>query len=136
MGQLVDKITIKNCEWGLPMTAKIIKRYQNRKLYDSEDSVYITLQDLNGILRAGRDVRVIDNKTKNDITGTTLTQLLHEKERTALTRPSADLLKEIIREGDGSFSGYLRLKMGAEIARFDAPPVASSTGNPVLTQSA
>jgi polyhydroxyalkanoate synthesis repressor PhaR len=133
---LEDKIPSKTNE-GNSMTVKIIKRYQNRKLYDSEESVYITLQDLSQVLRSGRDVRVVDNKTKNDITGTTLTQLLHEKERSSQTRPSADFLKEIIRQGDGTFSGYLRSKMASEIAKFDSAPVptSASLGRPEIAQS-
>ncbi|MGK5089423.1 polyhydroxyalkanoate synthesis regulator DNA-binding domain-containing protein [Bdellovibrionota bacterium FG-2] len=99
--------------------AKIIKRYQNRKLYDTEESVYVTLDEIDKTLKAGRDVRVIDNKTKNDITATTLTQLMYEKERNGRTQPSVELLKEIIRHGDGTYSGYIQAKMASELAKFD-----------------
>ncbi|MGK5086972.1 polyhydroxyalkanoate synthesis regulator DNA-binding domain-containing protein [Bdellovibrionota bacterium FG-2] len=99
--------------------AKIIKRYQNRKLYDPEDSKYVTLDQLDKTLKSGRDVRVIDNKSKNDITATALTQLMYEKERNGRTQPSVDLLKEIIRHGDGTYSGYIQAKMAAEFAKFD-----------------
>jgi polyhydroxyalkanoate synthesis repressor PhaR len=101
------------------MTSKVIKRYKNRKLYDSQAASYVTLHELGQMLKAGHDVSIIDNQTKNDITGTTLTQLLHEKERSARVQPSAEFLKEIIRYGDGSFSGYIRLKMATELAKFD-----------------
>ncbi|MBA92684.1 MAG: hypothetical protein CMJ43_18580 [Phyllobacteriaceae bacterium] len=98
---------------------KIIKRYQNRKLYDTHESSYVTLDEIAKMIRNGEDLRVIDNKTKNDITAATLTQLLYESERRSKTQPSVDLLKEIIRHGDGSFSGYIQSKLSTEIARFD-----------------
>jgi len=100
---------------------KIIKRYQNRKLYDTHESSYVTLDEIAKMIKAGEDLRVIDNKTKNDITASTLTQLLYESEKKAKTQPSVDLLKEIIRHGDGSFSGFIQAKMGTELARFDTP---------------
>lgn len=99
---------------------KIIKRYQNRKLYDTHESSYVTLDEIAKMIKGGEDLRVIDNKTKNDITASTLTQLLYESEKKAKTQPSVDLLKEIIRHGDGSFSGFIQAKIGSELARFDA----------------
>lgn len=106
---------------------KIIKRYQNRKLYDTHESSYVTLDEIAKMIKGGEDLRVIDNKTKNDITASTLTQLLFETEKKAKTQPSVDLLKEIIRHGDGSFSGYIQAKIGSELARFDSEikPAAS-----------
>src|SRR5205085_2618816 len=98
---------------------KIIKRYQNRKLYDTHESSYVTLDEIAKMIRNGEDLRVIDNKTKNDITAATLTQLLYESERKAKTQPSVELLKEIIRHGDGSFSGFIASKLSHEMARFD-----------------
>src|ERR1700760_4652079 len=89
---------------------KIIKRYQNRKLYDTHESSYVTLDEIAKMIKGGEDLRVIDNKTKNDITAATLTQLLYESERKSKTQPAVDLLKEIIRHGDGSFSGYIQTK--------------------------
>jgi polyhydroxyalkanoate synthesis repressor PhaR len=98
---------------------KIIKRYQNRKLYDTHESSYVTLDEIAKMIKNGEDLRVIDNKTKNDITASTLTQLLYESEKKAKTQPSVELLKEIIRHGDGSFSGYIQAKVSTELARFD-----------------
>lgn len=109
---------------------KIIKRYQNRKLYDTHESSYVTLDEIAKMIKGGEDLRVIDNKTKNDITAATLTQLLYESERKAKTQPSVDLLKEIIRHGDGSFSGFIQAKISTELAQFDqdtaAAPAAGS----------
>ena len=118
---------------------KIIKRYQNRKLYDTHESSYVTLDEIAKMIRNGEDIRVIDNKTKNDITSATLTQLLYESERKSKTQPSVSLLKEIIRHGDGSFSGYISSKMKAELARFEeedaAAARAGATASPEVSMS-
>ena len=115
---------------------KIIKRYQNRKLYDTHESSYVTLDEIAKMIRNGEDLRVIDNKTKNDITATTLTQLLFETERKSKTQPSVELLKEIIRHGDGSFSGYISAKLSHEVAKFDTEQdnTAAATAATAVTQ--
>lgn len=94
---------------------KIIKRYQNRKLYDTHESSYVTLDEIAKMIRNGEDLRVIDNKTKNDITSATLTQLLFESEKKSKSQPSVEMLKDIIRFGDGSISGYINAKLNAEM---------------------
>jgi len=109
--------------------AKVIKRYQNRKLYDTHESSYVTLDEIAKMIRAGEEIRVIDNKTKNDITAATLTQLLYESERKAKTQPSVNLLKTIIRSGDGSFSGFIQEKLKGELASIEAEAAANSTAN-------
>ena len=103
---------------------KIIKRYQNRKLYDTHESSYVTLDEIAKMIKAGEDIRVIDNKTKNDITAATLTQLLFETERKAKTQPSVELLKEIIRNGDGSVYGFIQTRLGVDATRFEKPMAA------------
>jgi polyhydroxyalkanoate synthesis repressor PhaR len=106
---------------------KIIKRYQNRKLYDTHESSYVTLDEIAKMIKNGEDLRVIDNKTKNDITAATLTQLLYESERKAKTQPSVELLKEIIRHGDGSFSGYIQAKLPtSDLSDFGQQPFQDS----------
>lgn len=114
---------------GIMKEIKIIKRYQNRKLYDTHESSYVTLDEIAKMIKAGEDLRVIDNKTKNDITASTLTQLLYESEKKAKTQPSVELLKEIIRHGDGSFSGFIQAKLGTEFAKFDT--AATTLNKPV-----
>ena len=110
--------------------AKIIKRYQNRKLYDTHESSYVTLDEIANMIKIGGDVRVIDNQTKNDITALTLTQLLYDRQRASLVQPSVDLLKEIIRQGDGSFSGYIQARVGGETA----DTVVAQPNRPMLDQ--
>src|SRR5262249_33083929 len=95
---------------------------------------YVTLDEIAKMIKSGEDLRVIDNKTKNDITASTLTQLLYESEKKAKTQPSVELLKEIIRHGDGSFSGYIQAKVSTELARFDQDSGANRA--PSLNQEA
>ncbi len=91
---------------------KIIKRYQNRKLYDTQQSCYVTLDDIAKMIRASEEVMVIDNKTKNDITAATLTQIIFEAEKKAAQYAPLFTLREIIQNGNGSISSYLA-KLGA-----------------------
>ncbi len=112
---------------------KVIKRYQNRKLYDTQESSYVTLDEIARMIKNGDDIRVIDNKTKNDITASTLTQLLYESERKAKTQPSVDLLKTIIRNGDGSFSGYITGNIPETNADAAAPAINAADANAAPT---
>lgn len=91
---------------------KIIKRYQNRKLYDTQQSCYVTLDDIAKMIRSNEDVMVIDNKSKNDITAATLTQIIFESEKKASQYAPLFTLREIIQNGNGSISSYLA-KLGA-----------------------
>lgn len=94
------------------MRTKIIKRYQNRKLYDTQQSCYVTLDDIAKMIRSSEDVMVIDNKTKNDITAATLTQIIFEAEKKASQYAPLFTLREIIQNGNGSISSFLA-KLGA-----------------------
>lgn len=91
---------------------KIIKRYQNRKLYDTQQSCYVTLDDIAKMIRTNEEVMVIDNKSKNDITAATLTQIIFEAEKKASQYAPLFTLREIIQSGNGSISNFLA-KLGA-----------------------
>lgn len=86
---------------------KIIKRYQNRKLYDTQQSCYVTLDDIAKMIRADEEVTVVDNKTKRDITASTLSQIIFEAEKKAGDYAPLSVLREIIQHENGSMSGYL-----------------------------
>lgn len=106
---------------------KIIKRYQNRKLYDTQQSCYVTLDDIAKMIRLNEEVMVVDNKTKNDITAATLTQIIFEAEKKASIYPPLMTLREIIQNANGSFSSFLA-KLGAipeDFARQEAAPIVS-----------
>jgi polyhydroxyalkanoate synthesis repressor PhaR len=64
---------------------KVIKRYQNRKLYDTHQSCYVTLDEIADMIVRGEEVMVIDNRTKKDITSSTLTQIIFEKQKRSKT---------------------------------------------------
>ncbi len=72
----------------------IVKKYSNRRLYDTEASHYITLEELAARIREGVDVRVIDAKTEEDLTQSTLTQIILEHRAKLLPVP---LLVQLIR---------------------------------------
>ena len=59
----------------------IIKKYPNRKLYNTDSASYISYKDIVEMIKAGDSVTVVDNRTKQDITRFTLTQILFQKER-------------------------------------------------------
>ncbi|MBL7665975.1 MAG: polyhydroxyalkanoate synthesis regulator DNA-binding domain-containing protein [Bacteriovoracaceae bacterium] len=87
---------------------RIIKRYQNRKLYDTFQSCYVTLEEIAQIVREGNEIQVIDNKTKNDITYMTQIQLLFDQERKSLKPGNTELLKRVIRSEEGTLTGYIK----------------------------
>jgi polyhydroxyalkanoate synthesis repressor PhaR len=59
----------------------VIKRYPNRKLYDTEAKGYITLEQIGELIRDGQDIQVVDHATGEDLTAVTLTQVILEQER-------------------------------------------------------
>lgn len=93
----------------------IIKKYANRRLYNTETSSYITLDHLAAMTRAGRDFKVIDAKTEDDITRTILTQIIMEEESRGEAMLPASFLKQIIALYGDSMQkmvpGYLEASM-------------------------
>ncbi len=81
-----------------PREPKIIKRYTNRKLYDTVESRYVTLDEIGGMVKAGVEVRVLDNSTKEDLTSVTLAQIIFEEEKKT-SKMSLRTLKDLIRYG-------------------------------------
>ena len=94
---------------------KVIKRYQNRKLYDTDKSCYVTLDDLAEMIRKGEDIVVIDNRTEKDITSNTLTQLIFETEKKSKSLLPIHILRDIIKGSEGSISSFFQktVKTGA-----------------------
>ncbi|MBV1908172.1 MAG: polyhydroxyalkanoate synthesis repressor PhaR [Kangiellaceae bacterium] len=76
---------------------RIIKKYPNRRLYDTHISSYITLQDIKELVMSYCDFKVIDAKTKDDLTRCTLMQLIAEEESNGSPILSADILQEFVR---------------------------------------
>jgi polyhydroxyalkanoate synthesis repressor PhaR len=78
--------------------AKIIKRYTNRKLYDTVESRYVTLDEIAEMIKGGAEVKVIDNRTKDDLTSVTLAQIIFEEEKKT-SKMSLETLRDLIRHG-------------------------------------
>ncbi len=83
-----------------------VKKYSNRRLYDTSDSRYITLEDLAEKVRQGEDVRVVDAKTGEDLTAATLTQVIVEGRGAARLLP-VSLLIQLVRLGDDALAEFL-----------------------------
>ncbi|MBK9516806.1 MAG: transcriptional regulator [Anaeromyxobacter sp.] len=77
---------------------KVIKRYTNRKLYDTVESRYVTLDEIAEMIKAGAEVKVVDNRTKDDLTAVTLAQIIFEEEKKT-SKMSLKTLLGLIRHG-------------------------------------
>lgn len=73
-----------------------IKKYANRRLYDTRKSSYITLDDLAGMVREGQEFRVVDAKSDEDITHNVLTQIIMEEEQRGQTMLPVSFLRQLI----------------------------------------
>lgn len=80
--------------------ARRIKRYGNRKLYDTESSEYVSLNDIAELVRGGETVKVIDNETDADLTAQTLTQIILEEGKQGREVIPSDLLHELLRRSE------------------------------------
>jgi polyhydroxyalkanoate synthesis repressor PhaR len=78
----------------------VLKKYANRRLYDTEKSVYVTLHEVAAYIREGLNVTIIDAKTKEDVTAFTLTQIILEEAKNKNTLLPIPLLHLIIRYGN------------------------------------
>jgi polyhydroxyalkanoate synthesis repressor PhaR len=88
------------------MTAAIvIKKYGNRRLYDTAKSAYVTQEQVADTIRAGHDVRVVDAKTGQDLTQSTLVQLILESRGAARLLP-VPLLVQLVRMGDDALAEF------------------------------
>jgi polyhydroxyalkanoate synthesis repressor PhaR len=85
---------------------RLIKRYggASRKLYDTEESRYVSLEELSAWIRAGQELQVVDSSTGEDVTAQTLTQSIYEDQRRGHSLLSGDLLHQVIRRGSQAFS--------------------------------
>jgi len=86
---------------GTEKPRRVIKRYSNRKLYDTKDSRYVTLLQIAEMVRTSEEVQIIDNNTKEDLTEVTLAQIIYEEQKQkATTSRNVPLqtLKELIHQ--------------------------------------
>jgi polyhydroxyalkanoate synthesis repressor PhaR len=81
-------------------TAVLIKKYGNRRLYDTAGSRYINLDDIAALIREGKDLKVVDAKTGQDLTRVTLTQIITEDAKDKPTGLPLELLRQLIIASD------------------------------------
>ena len=89
---------------------RLIKRYGNRKLYDTHDSAYITLEGIAALVRGGQDVRVIENDTGEDLTAMIFAQIIAEeqKKKGGSGLLSIPALRWIIQEGEARILEFMQ----------------------------
>jgi len=83
---------------------RLIKRYESRKLYDTEESRYVSLDEIAAWVRSDQEVRVIDNATSDDVTTQTLTQVILEEGRNGRTTLPSEVLHDLVRFGAKALS--------------------------------
>jgi polyhydroxyalkanoate synthesis repressor PhaR len=94
---------------------RIIKRYTNRKLYDKQESRYVTLEEIARLVRRGEDLKVVDNETDDDLTAVTLAQIILEEEKRKTHLLSVPFLRKLIRSGEATVQDLSdRAKSGIE----------------------
>jgi polyhydroxyalkanoate synthesis repressor PhaR len=94
---------------------RLIKRYESRKLYDTEESRYVSLEDIATWVRTGQEVKVIDNASSDDVTQQTLTQIILEEGRKGTSFLPSELLHELVRMGERAVSsGVEQIQHGVD----------------------
>ena len=88
-------------------TARVIKKYPNRRLYDTEESRYITLADVKDLVLNKIDFVVIDKKSADDITRSILLQVISEQEQQGEAIMSQDFLSQVIRSYGKVVPGFM-----------------------------
>ena len=78
---------------------RLVKRYGNRKLYDTSESRYVTLEEIGRWVKAGEEVKILENDSGDDLTAVTFAQIILEEERRKSGLLSLPMLRDIIRHG-------------------------------------
>jgi polyhydroxyalkanoate synthesis repressor PhaR len=90
-----------------------IKRYANRKLYDVTDKNYITLDGISELIKAGEEISVVDNRTGQDLTSATVSQILARDEEVKSNDVASGVLVQLLRKGPGTLVDYGRKYLSA-----------------------
>lgn len=107
---------------------RLIKRYANRKLYDTQDSRYVTLQQIAEMVRRGEDVKIIDNKSKEDLTNVTLAQIIYEEEKKGEGDARRSSLRSLIEEGQKRLRGSLPAPLSKLLDEKEKPAAKGEDG--------
>ena len=90
-----------------PQSAVVIKKYANRRLYNTATSTYVTLDDLASMVKGGTDFLVYDAKTGEDITRSVLTQIIFEEENKGTSLLPINFLRQLIRFYGDSMQAFV-----------------------------
>ena len=120
---------------------RLIKKYPNRKFYDTVDKRYVSLSGISALVRDGEEVQVVDNKTGENITTLVLSQILREQERQDSSLPQG-LLTALVRRGSlgldqlrGSFHASLKALQELEDEIRERTDTLASRGEITLTEA-
>src|SRR5262245_29412598 len=115
--------------------SRLVKRYGNRKLYDTSESRYVTLDEIGRWVKAGEDVKILENDSGEDLTAVTFAQIILEEERKKSGLLSLRVLRELIQHGESALQNLAAtVDRGMEAIR-SAPERARRVGDE-LTQVA
>ena len=109
----------------------LIKKYSNRRLYDTAKSRYISLDELAETVRSGTDVRVVDAKTNADITQVTLAQIIFESKNAARLLP-VPLLTQLIRLSEDALAEFLGQYLAAALDLYLQAKQGAQTLSPYM----
>ena len=84
---------------------RLVKRYGNRKLYDTSESRYVTLEEIARWVKAGEDVKILENDSGEDLTAVTFAQIILEEERRKNGLLPLRVLRDIIQHGEAALQG-------------------------------
>jgi len=109
---------------------RVIKRYANRKLYDTQRSRYVTLDQISEMIRDGEDVQIVDNNTKEDLTSITLAQIIFEEEKKQKSFLPLHAMRHLIQSGGESLQEFVAQAGGKVRSAFrrDRPGDEASPG--------
>ncbi len=100
-------------------TPRLIKKYPNRRLYDTELSRYITFSDIRGLVMQGVEFRIVDSSSNEDLTRATLMQIMLEEESGGEPLFTATMLAQIIRFYGGSVQGLFTRYLEESLSLFE-----------------
>ena len=100
------------------MEKTIIKKYSNRRLYNTDTSEYVTLQEVADLIREGADVEVVDAKSREDVTALILTQIILEETKQNNFLLPVPLLHTIIKYGDNLLIEFFEHYLQQSIKNF------------------
>ncbi len=86
----------------------LVKKYANRKLYDTQEKRYITMNELAGLIKDGEEIQIVDNETGSDLTAQVVSQLLAREKNDKDRAVPTSVLMQMLRKGRGTLFGYGR----------------------------